>query len=112
MQAGASARERLKEAAAQAWGVDRAQVKAKQGVLTAGNHSGTYAEFATAAAAITLAEEPAIKTPGPVVAARQAGPAPGCRRQGRRQRQLPDRHASARHGLRRRQGLPRSLGRA
>jgi isoquinoline 1-oxidoreductase beta subunit len=64
MQAGASARERLKEAAAQAWGVSRADVTARQGVLTAGGNSGTYAEFATAAAGIQLAEEPAIKAPG------------------------------------------------
>ncbi|MGH8204931.1 MAG: molybdopterin cofactor-binding domain-containing protein, partial [Steroidobacteraceae bacterium] len=64
MQAGASARERLKEAAAQAWGVDRSAVEAKLGTLSAGTHAGTYAEFATAAAAITLSEEPAIKKPG------------------------------------------------
>ena len=64
MQAGASARERLKEAAAQAWGVDRSAVEAKLGSLTSGTRTGTYAEFATAAAAITLPEEPAIKKPG------------------------------------------------
>jgi isoquinoline 1-oxidoreductase beta subunit len=64
MQAGASARERLKEAAARAWGVPRSEVEAKLGMLTAGTHTGTYAQFATAAAAITLAEEPAIKKPG------------------------------------------------
>jgi isoquinoline 1-oxidoreductase beta subunit len=61
LQAGASARERLKEAAAKAWGVDRSKVVAKQGVLTSGDKRGTYGEFATAAAAITLAEEPKIK---------------------------------------------------
>ena len=64
MQAGASARERLKEAAARAWGIDRGQVEAKLGALKAGTHTGTYAEFATAAAAVTLVEEPAIKKPG------------------------------------------------
>jgi isoquinoline 1-oxidoreductase beta subunit len=63
MQAGASARERLKEAAARAWSVDRSAVEAKLGELKSGTHSGTYAQFATAAAAITLPEEPAIKTP-------------------------------------------------
>ena len=63
MQAGASARERLKEAAALAWGVDRSKVEARLGVLKAGSRTGTYAEFATAAAAITLPEEPAIKKP-------------------------------------------------
>jgi isoquinoline 1-oxidoreductase beta subunit len=63
MQAGASARERLKEAAAKAWGVPRAQVVAKQGKLSAGSRSGTYAEFAAAAAQIKLDAEPAIKSP-------------------------------------------------
>jgi isoquinoline 1-oxidoreductase beta subunit len=63
MQAGASARERLKEAAARAWGVERSAVEATLGVLRSGTRSGTYAEFATAAAAIALTEEPAIKTP-------------------------------------------------
>jgi isoquinoline 1-oxidoreductase beta subunit len=61
MQAGASARERLKEAAARAWGVERSSIVARLGTLKAGSHTGTYAEFATAAAAVTLAEEPAIK---------------------------------------------------
>lgn len=61
MQAGASARERLKEAAAQAWGVSRDQVEAKQGVLKAGNRTGTYAEFAAAAAKVKLDKEPEIK---------------------------------------------------
>jgi len=61
LQAGASARERLKEAAAKEWGVQRSAVTAKQGVLTAGDKKGTYAEFATKAAAVTLSEEPKIK---------------------------------------------------
>ena len=64
MQAGASARERLKQAAAEAWGIDRSDVTARQGTLTAGGHSGTYAEFATAAATVTLDREPEIKAPG------------------------------------------------
>jgi isoquinoline 1-oxidoreductase beta subunit len=63
MQAGASARERLKEAAARAWGVERGAVTAKQGVLMAGGRHATYAEFAAAAAAVTLDAEPPIKTP-------------------------------------------------
>jgi len=63
MQAGASARERLKAAAAQSWGVSPAQITARQGVLSAGNRSAEYAEFVTAAAEISLAEEPSIKTP-------------------------------------------------
>jgi isoquinoline 1-oxidoreductase beta subunit len=62
-EAGASVRERLKAAAAAAWGVDASTVAAKDSVLTSGNNSGTYAEFASAAASIALAEEPAIKTP-------------------------------------------------
>jgi isoquinoline 1-oxidoreductase beta subunit len=63
MQAGASARERLKEAAANAWGVDRSDVTARQGILSSGSERATYAEFATAAAGISLEREPAIKTP-------------------------------------------------
>jgi isoquinoline 1-oxidoreductase beta subunit len=63
MQAGASARERLKEAASKAWGVDRSKVEAKQGMLRSGNRTGTYAEFATAAAQIKLDKEPEIKKP-------------------------------------------------
>jgi isoquinoline 1-oxidoreductase beta subunit len=63
MQAGASARERLKEAAAKTWGVERSAVEAKQGVLKSGNHTGSYGEFATAASKIKLDKEPAIKTP-------------------------------------------------
>jgi isoquinoline 1-oxidoreductase beta subunit len=64
MQAGASARERLKQAAAEAWGVDRSAVTARQGELTAGDKRGTYAEFATAAAGVKLGEEPKIKAYG------------------------------------------------
>jgi isoquinoline 1-oxidoreductase beta subunit len=62
-QAGASARERLKEAAAQAWGVARADVTAKDSVLSSGSRTGTFAEFATAASTVTLDVEPVIKTP-------------------------------------------------
>jgi isoquinoline 1-oxidoreductase subunit beta len=62
-QAGASARERLKEAAAQAWGVSRADVNAEFGVLSSGEHKGTYGEFAERAAEIQLTKEPAIKRP-------------------------------------------------
>jgi isoquinoline 1-oxidoreductase beta subunit len=60
MQAGASARERLKQAAATAWGVKREEVTAKLGVLTAGSRSGTYGEFVDAAATVKLDKEPAI----------------------------------------------------
>lgn len=64
MQAGASARERLRVAAANRWGVDVSTVVAKQGMLTSGGNSGTYGEFAADAAAVTLAEEPSIKAYG------------------------------------------------
>jgi isoquinoline 1-oxidoreductase beta subunit len=63
MQAGASARERLKEAAARAWRVERSAIEAKLGVLKAGRRSAPYAQFANDAAKITLEQEPAIKTP-------------------------------------------------
>ena len=63
-QAGASARERLKEAAAVAWSVPRSAVTAKDSVLTAGTRRGTFAEFSTRAAAIQLEQEPAIKQSG------------------------------------------------
>src|SRR3979409_630101 len=61
MGAGASARERLKQAAAEAWAIDRSEVEAKLGMLTAGNRSATYGEFAEAAAKVTLDKEPEIK---------------------------------------------------
>jgi isoquinoline 1-oxidoreductase beta subunit len=63
LQAGASARERLKEAAAQAWGVPRAEIVAKDSVLT---HPSTrrrlsYGAVAEQAAAIRLDAEPTPK---------------------------------------------------
>src|SRR6266567_8280230 len=61
MGAGASARERLKQAAAEAWGVERSAVEARLGVLTAGNHTGTYGEFAEAATKVKLDKEPEIQ---------------------------------------------------
>jgi isoquinoline 1-oxidoreductase beta subunit len=61
MGAGASARERLKQAAAEAWGVERSEIEAKLGVLTAGSRTATYGEFAEAAARVTLDKEPEIK---------------------------------------------------
>jgi isoquinoline 1-oxidoreductase beta subunit len=63
MRAGASARERLKAAAAKAWGLQRGDVTARQGMLTSGAMRARYADFATAAATIKLDHEPAIKTP-------------------------------------------------
>lgn len=69
MQAGASARERLRVAAANRWRVPLERVVAKQGYLTAdheeqGTIQGSYGEFAAEAAEITLEEEPAIKAYG------------------------------------------------
>jgi isoquinoline 1-oxidoreductase beta subunit len=60
MGAGASARERLKQAAAEAWGVDRSLIEAKLGMLTAGNRTATYGDFAEAAAKVKLDKEPEI----------------------------------------------------
>ena len=64
-QAGASARERLMAAAAQTWGVPRAELTVKDSVIT---HKPTgrtlrYGQVAQKAAAIKLAAEPKIKTP-------------------------------------------------
>lgn len=63
MQAGASARERLKAAAASVWKVKSQDVIAKQGELRSGSHHGTYAQFAELAAQTSLDKEPAIKSP-------------------------------------------------
>src|SRR5579871_1173588 len=64
-QAGASARERLKTAAAQQWGVPVAEVTTKDGVLShrPTGRSLRYGEVAEQAATIRLDKEPAIKTP-------------------------------------------------
>lgn len=69
MQAGASARERLRVAAARRWHVDLDKVTARQGYLTAeheeqGIIQATYGEFAADAAEVTLEEEPTIKAYG------------------------------------------------
>ena len=64
-QAGASARERLIQAAANEWGVPASSCTAKDSVIThtATDRSLRYGELASAAANIQLAQEPAIKTP-------------------------------------------------
>ena len=64
-QAGASARERLIQAAADQWMVPASSCTAKDSVVT---HTATgrtlrYGELASTAATIQLAQEPAIKTP-------------------------------------------------
>jgi len=65
LQVGASARERLKQAAAQLWGVAVAEVNAIDSILT---HTGsgrtlTYGQVASAAASITLDSEPSVSAP-------------------------------------------------
>jgi isoquinoline 1-oxidoreductase beta subunit len=64
-QAGASARERLKAAAAQQWKVPVSEVEAKNSVLTHKSTGRTlrFGEVAAKAATIKLDREPAIKTP-------------------------------------------------
>jgi isoquinoline 1-oxidoreductase beta subunit len=63
--AGALARDMLRQAAAEAWGVSMADVTARNSVLTAGNRTGTFGDFAVAAAGVTFPEgyEPIVKTP-------------------------------------------------
>jgi isoquinoline 1-oxidoreductase beta subunit len=64
-QAGASARERLVQAAAKRWGVapDACGCSAGQVTHTASGRKLAYGSLCADAAAITLAKEPAIKTP-------------------------------------------------
>ncbi len=62
MSAAAGARERLKAAAAAAWGVPAAEVTVSEGVLSHGSgKSAPFGEFVTAAAAIKLEAEPTPK---------------------------------------------------
>lgn len=65
-QAGASARERLIQAAADAWGVPAAECRAGSSRVThaATGRSQRYGELAAAAARITLDVEPEIRKPG------------------------------------------------
>jgi isoquinoline 1-oxidoreductase beta subunit len=64
-QAGASARERLKAAAAEIWKTPVSEIEAKNSVLTHRPTGRTlrFGEVAASAADIRLAKEPAIKTP-------------------------------------------------
>jgi isoquinoline 1-oxidoreductase beta subunit len=64
-QAGASARVRLIEAAANAWAVPSSECQARNSIVTHGpsGRSLSFGALAGAAARIKLAEEPAIKTP-------------------------------------------------
>jgi isoquinoline 1-oxidoreductase beta subunit len=61
--AGALARDMLRQAAAEAWGVSMADVTAKNSMLTSGSNSAHFGEFAVAAAGVTLTADPLIKTP-------------------------------------------------
>ena len=65
LQAGASARERLRLAAANKWNVPVEQVKAENSMLIheASGRKATYGEVAEAAAQIKLAKEPDLKPP-------------------------------------------------
>ena len=65
LQAGASARERLKEAAAQTWGVPRAEVQTKNGQLThtKSRRKASFGDMAEKAASVKLAIEPNPKPP-------------------------------------------------
>jgi isoquinoline 1-oxidoreductase beta subunit len=64
-QAGASARERLKLAAAEQWGVPVESLTTKESIITHAQSGRTlrYGEVASKAASISLPQEPAIKTP-------------------------------------------------
>jgi isoquinoline 1-oxidoreductase beta subunit len=64
-QAGASARERLKQAAAERWGLPASELTTSQGRVLHGpsGRSLRYGELAEAAAGVTLGSEPAIRTP-------------------------------------------------
>jgi isoquinoline 1-oxidoreductase beta subunit len=62
LQVAASTRERLKQAAATAWGVPVAEVVAEESMLThPSGKSATFGQMAEAAAGVTLATEPTIK---------------------------------------------------
>ena len=63
LQVGASARERLKEAAAQLWNVPRSELTVKNGVIThaKSKRSVGYGDVVDKAATIALSPEPAIK---------------------------------------------------
>jgi len=63
-QAGASARARLIQAAATRWNVSADSCRAKDGVVSdSAGHSASFGALAGDAAKVTLAAEPAIKTP-------------------------------------------------
>lgn len=61
--AGAAARAMLVEAAATKWGVPADSITVAKGVLTSGTHSGTFGEFAEAAAKLPVPTEVTLKQP-------------------------------------------------
>lgn len=61
--AGAAARAMLVKAAAKQWGVAPDTVTVAKGVLTSGTHSGTFGEFAEAAAKLPVPSEVRLKEP-------------------------------------------------
>lgn len=64
-ESGARAREMLKQAAAEAWGVDRHEIIAAEGELShpASQRRGRYGEFATSAARFPVPKDVALKSP-------------------------------------------------
>ena len=63
-QAGASARQMLREAAAQTWGMPVQEVTTKAGVLShASGKSAQYGEMASKAATVTVPKDVKLKTP-------------------------------------------------
>ena len=89
-----------------------AAVDAKLGALTSGTHTGTYAEFATSRRgdhACPRSRRSRRPTTGGCSASRLKRLDVDVKVE--RQRRVRDRRARARHGVRRRQGLPRALGR-
>ncbi|WP_428031847.1 molybdopterin cofactor-binding domain-containing protein [Ancylobacter sp.] len=61
--AGAAARQMLVAAAATTWGVPADSITIDKGVLKSGSHSGTFGEFAEAAAALPVPAEVSLKEP-------------------------------------------------
>jgi isoquinoline 1-oxidoreductase beta subunit len=76
LQVGASARERLRAAAASRWNVPVSEIEARAGVLTHARTSrqARFGEMAAAAASIQLAQEPARKPPAEWTVLRKLNP--------------------------------------
>ncbi|RDE19525.1 xanthine dehydrogenase family protein molybdopterin-binding subunit [Motiliproteus coralliicola] len=62
-QAGAAARELLVKAAARVWQVAPQQIRVEKGVLSAGNHRGSFGDFVELAAGMEPNPEPILKSP-------------------------------------------------